>query len=495
MSSHLQLSFRSKYCRSLLKIIVPATFLLAATPALAESRLALVIGQSAYKSVPALPNPGNDAKAVSQLLTDSGFEVSSAADLSQNEMRTAVSDFAGKVAAKGPDTVALVFYAGHGIQVDGENFLIPTDVDPKREADIPMQAVRLNDVLNTLTSVPSKMRFVLLDSCRNNPFPELSKSAGSGLAIIDAKVGAPGTFLSFSTSPGAVAEDGNGANSPYTTALLEAGKLPNIPIEETFKRVRVAVNKATDGRQTPWDSSSLTEDFKFIGPATPGPKLAAAKKTVQEWTRDLKGKPVEAANEIIVADGTDESYEAFAQLYQGTTRGLQARDWLTRHRRMVAWNQAVLINTAAGYRAFLAQYPDSDLTITARKLTERLRFKPEFVAAVATPVQNASLNTCPCGPTPQLAPQQQQKKVDVTPNKKVDTDPPKRSSKPKPVREVDDVVVVRRPPPQVYEPSGPPVSIGIGIGVGGYGGGGYGGGGHGGGGNYGSAPVGTRRGY
>src|SRR5438128_2461361 len=413
---------RAMSCRAIFKVVIPLAILLCSVPAWAENRMALVIGQSAYKSVPALPNPGNDAKAVSQLLTDSGFEVSQASDLSQNEMRTAISDFAGKVAAKGPDTVALVFYAGHGIQVDGENFLIPTDIDPKREADIPMQAVRLNDILNTFASVPSRMRFFLLDSCRNNPFPELSKSAGSGLAIIDAKVGAPGTFVSFSTSPGAVAEDGNGVNSPYTTALLEAAKQPNIPIEETFKRVRVAVNRSTEGRQTPWDSPSLTEDFKFIGPATPGPKLAAAKKTVQEWTRELKGKPVEAANEIIVADGTDESYQAFAELYQGTTRGLQARDWLNRHRRMVAWNQAVLINPATGYREFLALYPDSDLTITARKLSERLRFKPEFVATVATPVQNASLNTCPCGPqpVPQLAPQQ--KKVDVTPSKKVDTD-------------------------------------------------------------------------
>src|SRR4029077_4406392 len=220
--------------RSLLHVLIPAIILFACYPAMAENRLALVIGQSAYKSVPVLPNPGNDAKAMTQLLTDSGFEVSSAANLTQNEMRTAVSDFAGKVAAKGPDTVALVFYAGHGIQVDGENFLIPTDIDPKREADIPMQAVRLNDVLNTLASVPSKMRFLLLDSCRNNPFPELSKSSGSGLAIVDAKVGAPGTFVSFSTSPGAVAEDGNGVHSPYATALLEAAKLTNIPIEETF---------------------------------------------------------------------------------------------------------------------------------------------------------------------------------------------------------------------------------------------------------------------
>ncbi|MFO1109919.1 MAG: caspase family protein [Bradyrhizobium sp.] len=488
--------------RSLLKFVIPAAILLASAPALAESRLALVIGQSAYKSVPALPNPGNDAKAMTQLLTDSGFEVSSASDLSQNEMRSAISDFAGKIAAKGPDTIALVFYAGHGIQVDGENFLIPTDIDPKREADIPMQAVRFNDMLNTFASVPSRMRFFLLDSCRNNPFPELGKSAGSGLAIVDTKVGAPGTFVSFSTSPGAVAEDGNGVNSPYTAALLEAAKQPNIPIEETFKRVRVAVNKATDGRQTPWDSSSLTEDFKFVGAATPGPKLAAVKKTVEEWKRELKGKPVEAANELIVADGTDEAYEAFAGTFAGTTRGLQARDWLDRHRRLVAWNQAVLINTAAGYRAFLAQYPDSDLTITARKMIERLRYRPEFVAAVATPVQNASLNMCPCGPQP--APQQQQKKVDVTPAKKVEPDPPKRAGKPVRVREPEEeVVIVRRPPPEVvYER--PPVSVGIGIGIGGgggyrpqgggpYGGGSYGGGNYGGG-NYG-APNRMRGGY
>src|SRR4051795_11585243 len=235
---------------ALLKFIVPTALLLGTQSAFAESRLALVIGQSAYRSVPALPNPANDARAVTQMLTDSGFEVSTAADLSQGQMREAVSDLAGKVAAKGVDTVALVFYAGHGLQIDGENFLVPVDVDPKREADIPIQAVRLNDILNTLTSVPTKLRIVLLDSCRNNPFPEL-KSAGHGLAIVDAKVGSPGTFLSFSTSPGAEAEDGNGADSPYTTALLTAAKAPG-SIEETFRRVRLAVNKATEGRQTPW---------------------------------------------------------------------------------------------------------------------------------------------------------------------------------------------------------------------------------------------------
>jgi hypothetical protein len=464
---------------ALLKLMIPAAVLLGTHSASAESRLALVIGQSAYRSVPALPNPANDARAVTQMLTDSGFEVSTAADLSQGQMREAVSEFAGKVAAKGADTVALVFYAGHGLQIDGENFLVPIDIDPKREADIPIQAVRLNDILNTLTSVPSKMRILMLDACRNNPFPDL-KTAGGGLALVDAKIGAPGTFLSFSTSPGAVAEDGSGSNSPYTNALLAAGKEQNIPIEETFKRVRLAVNKVTEGRQTPWDSSSLTEDFRFSGASVAGPKPAAApKKTVAEWTRDLKGKPVEAANELIVADGTDESYEAFAGLFPQTALGRLARDWLVRHRRMVAWNEAVLINTASGYRSFLAKFPDSDLSATARKLEQRLRNRPEFTPAVAAAnaavPQNVALTgpMCPCNVQP---PQQQPLKVNA-PVRRVEPDPPKKRVDRKPPRRIepdDDVVVVRRPPPRVvYDPppSPPPVSIGIGIGLGGFGGG------------------------
>ena len=467
--------------RSLLGLIVPAAILFGAVPASAESRLALVIGQSAYKSVPALPNPANDARAVSQMLTDAGFAVTAASDLSQDEMRARISDFAGQVAAKGADTVALVFYAGHGLQIDGENYLVPVDVDPKREADIPIQAVRLNDILNTLTSVPSRMRIVLLDACRNNPFPELSKTAGHGLAIVDARIGAPGTFVSFSTSSGAEAEDGSGANSPYTTALLASAKEPGIPIEDTFKRVRLAVNKATDGRQTPWDSSSLTDDFRFMaGPsASPAPAPAAAKRTVDEWKRDLQGKPIEAANELIVVDGTDEAYEAFAAVFAGTPRGLQARDWLDRHRRMVAWSDAVLANTAAAYRSFLVLYPDSDLTATARKMIERLRYRPDLTPATAlsVPATNVALAapTCPCNAAP--PPQQ---KAAVAPTKKrvekhAEPDPPRRAGK-RPPRDVveDDVVVVRRPPPAVvYEPVGPPVGIGIGIGIGG---GGYRGG-------------------
>ena len=461
--------------RVLCAALALAAFAATSDAARAENRLALVIGQSAYRAVTALPNPANDANAISKLLTDAGFDVTLAADLTQKDMNEKVGDFAAKIATRGPDTVALLFYAGHGLQVDGENYLVPVDVDPKRETDIPLQAVRLNDVLNTLNAVPSRMRLLLLDACRNNPFPAISPTAGHGLALVDTKSGAPGTFLSYSTAPGAVAEDGDGADSPYTTALLAAAREPNLPIEEAFKRVRVAVNKATEGRQTPWESSSLTEDFRFVAgaaaaapaAANAGPMPAATRRSVEDWQRDLKGKPIALANETIVADGTVEACEAFVTLYTDPPFSPQARQWLDLHRRMVAWKDAVLLNTAASYRAFLAKYPDSDLTPTAQRLVERLRNRPSPLPVVAAPATvpttptNVALGpTCPCN-----APVQPVKKADA-PVKKTDADSPRRKRPPRVDDGGGDVVIYRQPPPPevIY---GPPVGVGIGIGIGG----------------------------
>jgi uncharacterized caspase-like protein len=465
------------------KVVVAGGVVLGAHGALAENRIALVIGQSAYRAVTPLPNPANDARAVAQLLGDAGFEVQSASDLTQNELRARVGAFAASLAAKGPDTVALVFYAGHGLQIDGENYLVPVDIDPKRETDIPLQAVRLNDVLNTLTSVPSKSRIILLDACRNNPFPDVNETAGRGLALVDARIGAAGTLLSFSTSPGAEAEDGNGANSPYTAALLTAGRQAGLSIEEAFKRVRLSVNHATEGRQTPWESSSLVSNFSLFGAAADAAKAPVAKRSVEQWRQELKGQPVDAANDLIVSDGSDEADEAFVGLYAQPPFSQQAREWLDRHRRMVAWNNAVIANTAVGYREFLTLFPASDLTATARKLEDRLRNRPDLLRAASVgaaadltgsatvassaPVQptNASLAapTCPCGAL---------KKADLPPRKRAETDPPKRVTDRSPPRRVrarddEDIVIVRRPPPSDYGVS-PGLSIG-GV-VGGYGG-------------------------
>jgi uncharacterized caspase-like protein len=457
-----------------------SAFLAGSSAAHAESRLALVIGESAYRAVPSLPNPANDARAMTKLLTDSGFEVTTASDLSQKEMNQKVGDFTAEIAAKGPDTIALVFYAGHGLQIDGENYLVPVDVDPKREADIPLQAVRLNDILNTLNSVPTRMRILLLDACRNNPFPALNQTVGRGLALVDTKTGAPGTFLSYSTSPGAEAEDGSGSDSPYTTALLTAARTPGLPIEQAFKQVRVAVNKATDGRQTPWESSSLTEDFRFVATtdlrdanAAPIPPASnAPQRSLDQWKRDLAGKQPEVAHEMIVSDGTLEAYQAYDALFAQSSFAPEVRDWIVRDRKMVAWSEAVTINTAASYRSFLAEYPDTDLTITARTLIERLRFRPSPLPQVA------ALNTCTpstpnapsSSPTPKKAdvapahdvePQVKIKKAEVTPR---DPQPPVRKLPPR------RTVVVEEP---VYGgPYGGPPMMRRPIGFGGWGGGG-----------------------
>lgn len=395
----------------------------------AENRMALVIGQSAYRSAARLANPVNDAKAVSQALSEAGFEVTSGYDLSQVDMRKTISKFAADVAAKGPDTVALVFYAGHGLQIDGDNYLLPVDIQPKSEADIQLSGVRLDDLLNALTSTPNKIRIVLLDACRNDPFPDLSKTVAHGLAIMDARVGGPGTFLSFSTSPGALADDGNGPHSPYTTALLPALKQRGIPIEETFKQVRVAVNKATDGRQTPWDTSSLTEDFEF-NPEPGHPVATRVQPTLSlaEWKQKLRDKDAETANELMVAGGTDASYEAFLALHARSVFAPHAREWLDRHHRMVAWNKALAANTAAAYRAFLAQFPDSDLTPTARKLEERAQFR-ESAAAGSTPASTipAKAQSSSTSAKPSAAPSAAVTHAAVPTKKRAERNAPKRT--------------------------------------------------------------------
>ncbi|HEY2246642.1 MAG TPA: caspase family protein [Bradyrhizobium sp.] len=451
-----------------------ATFVLAVAPvAHAEKRFALVIGQSAYRAVVALPNPSNDARKMSELLGTAGFDVTAASDLTQNQMREAVGDFAAKIAANGPDAVALLFYAGHGLQIDGENYLVPVDVDPKRETDIPLQAVRLNDVMNTLGALPTRLRIVMLDACRNNPFPALGTGTGHGLAIVDTKAGSAGSFISYSTSPGAVAEDGSGEDSPYTTAVLNFAREPNLPIEEAFKRVRVAVNEVTDGRQIPWDSSSLTTDFRFFGdqagkPAQATDKKAGAdsqpsvKRSVEDWRKELKGKDQKVAYQLVIADDTVPAYEAFVAMYAQPPYNVRVRALLERRYVMQAWAIAVATNTVASYQTFLATYANSDLAVTARKLQDRVRNRefgplPAAVALLGP--------TCPC-PAPQ---QPLRKRVEEPAPKKQRAEAPKER---------------KQQPAGQKEEGIPPEAIGIGIGIGlGMGGGmGGGGGGRGGGG-------------
>ena len=346
-----------------------------------EKRVALVIGNSAYENVKALPNPANDAKAIGKFLNSAGFEVIQATDLDHDEMIQVLQDFSARISDRGPDTVAFVYYAGHGVQIAGENYLVPVDARIGSEADVPNAAIRLVDVMATLQAVPSRMRIVVLDACRNNPFSQL-KDAGRGLAIVDAP---NGSIVGYSTAPGTEAFDGDGANSPYTTAFLRVAGEQNLPIERIFKQVRVAVNEATDGKQTPWESSSLTGDFYFFGDTV----MAAAKNIDRvasanaSASRSAVASNVRARNprdayNYVVAEDSVASYEEFVRVYPQDPFADRVRKLLAAKLLALAWHGAVAANSPTAYKAFYSQYSDSPYASLAMRLENQPKLMPLY---------------------------------------------------------------------------------------------------------------------
>lgn len=242
-----------------------------AFPALAEKRVALVIGNSAYKHAPALANPKNDAEGMAASLKRLGFEVLAGTDLDKPAMEKLLQAFAERLETA---DVALVFYAGHGLQVHGRNYLVPIDGKLDRESDLAFQAVPL-DLVQQLMEQGQRTNIVILDACRDNPLARnlartmgtRSTSIGRGLGETKAGVG---TLIVYATQPGNVALDGEGKNSPFTLSLLKHIEAPGLEIRQVLTRVRNEVIVATRDRQVPWDSSSLRGDFYFAAAPAPG---------------------------------------------------------------------------------------------------------------------------------------------------------------------------------------------------------------------------------
>ena len=329
-----------------------------------EQRVALVIGNSNYQNVAQLANPDNDAQSIAQFLNSAGFEVVQATDLTQNDMIKVVQDFSSRVAAHGPNTVAMIYYAGHGVQLAGENYLIPVDAKISSPADLPNNSVRLVDVMATLEAIPSRLRIVMLDACRNNPFPAVN-DAGRGLAIVDAP---NGSIVGYSTAPGAEALDGTGGHSPYTAAFLRDAHEPNVPIEQLFKRVRLDVNHATDGQQTPWESSSLTSDFYFFGDTAVAATRAPVHSPVVQMASNLPNRSVRQAYDFVLSEGQPEYYQEFIQMFPDDPLCVRIRWLLANLMEAAAWHKAVLLNSPLGYKAFYEQHVNSPYAMTAMKL-------------------------------------------------------------------------------------------------------------------------------
>lgn len=249
--------------------------LLPAEALAAGPRTALVIGNSAYAEKP-LRNPINDATDMANLLKGLGFDVILKINASLAQMEQGVDEFWAKLKNGG---VGLFYFAGHGIQVNGKNFLIPVDFRGVVEQDVKSRAMTADLVLGRMENAGNELNIIILDSCRNNPYSRAFRSETEGLAVMDAPTG---SLLAFSTAPGTVASDGSGMNGLYTSYLLKEMSVPGLPVEELFKRVRIGVMRDTAKKQVPWETSSLTGQFVFAEGSPPVKKLAKQKDPSQQ---------------------------------------------------------------------------------------------------------------------------------------------------------------------------------------------------------------------
>lgn len=308
----------------LAQVLALAFFGLASvTPALASGRLALVIGNSDYINTSKLANPRNDAQLMAETLRQSGFDVATLMDADYRAMKKALLDF-GRSLREADVEAGLFYYAGHGIQIGGENYLVPIDATITNEDEVDLETINVNSFLQTMNSSTSAINIVILDACRNNPFARSFRSVSRGLAPVQAP---KGTLIAYATAPGDVALDGKAQNSPYTLALSQAiTQGAGAPIESIFKAARQSVLKESDEQQVPWETSSIIGDFFFhpplAGTAPPVVSPASPKGVVN----------IAEAFDIARRAGTADAWRAFI-----ATRGREdayyaalARDALAR---------------------------------------------------------------------------------------------------------------------------------------------------------------------
>jgi hypothetical protein len=306
-----------------------------------EKRLALVIGNGNYIGS-TLSNPENDARAMGDALRKLGFTVNEYVNLNQAQIKKVIDDFGLKL--KGND-VGLFYYAGHGIQAKGYNYLIPVDAQLKTEEQVEYDCVRADRVLSLMETSGTKVNIIILDACRNNPFERswTRAATGKGLAFMSAP---RGTLIAYATAPGSTAFDGAGRNGLYTSALLESLEIPDITIIQMFQNVRNIVVGKSQEQQTPWESTSLTADFYFnpvnpktntqvitkeTVPVSPAKSVIEEKKDIYSGTYTYKAPAGQLMKLILMASGNGSysgsisdntySYNVTGQIEDGALNG------------------------------------------------------------------------------------------------------------------------------------------------------------------------------
>ncbi|CTQ42750.1 caspase family protein [Roseibium aggregatum] len=384
-----------------MKQIITCLLLLvfAASAAHAERRVALVIGNSGYANVAELKNPYNDAKGMSDKLTDLGFDVVTGLDLSLRDMRQTVREFIKKLDNA---DLALFFYAGHGIQVNGENYLVPVDAELSTHLDLDFEALPANLVLNAMEQ-STKVNLVFLDACRNNPFTEnlarsmgtRSSAVGRGLAKIGSGVG---SLVSFATQPGNVALDGDGENSPFTTALIKHLGTPGQDITRDLVMVRRDVLEATKGQQVPWDNSSLTgevilKQLEMVQPVEPEKPAINPQIELAYWDSIKSGESI-AYFETYLTRYPEGQFADIAKIrideLKNRSEAEAARNAKPDTSAEIAFWQSIQNATRPEmYETYLEQYPDGIYAKLARLNISSLQQQAEAAATAAAAAKAA----------------------------------------------------------------------------------------------------------
>lgn len=273
-----------------------------------QKRLALVIGNSQYQHGGALPNPVNDARAMSSSLQNLGFEVMKFENVTQTQLKQAINSFGIKL--KGYD-VGLFYYAGHGIQNKGVNYMIPVEADLQAQEQVEFDCVAADRVLAFMEAASTKVNVIVMDACRNNPFERSwhRSGNGNGLAMMDAPTG---TLIAYATAPGRVASDGDSNNGLYTSALLKHMKDPGLNIEQVFKKVRTEVTDKSAGAQVPWETTSLTGEDFFLTTRSAAVQQKETTSITQSGNTNTPSRGLDAAED---AEKAGEYYSAATTKY------------------------------------------------------------------------------------------------------------------------------------------------------------------------------------
>jgi uncharacterized caspase-like protein len=316
-------------------------------------RIALVIGESTYGDK-TIATPVNDAALIAQTLQAAGFDVVGARDLDQNSVRAAMRDFLTKAATIGPDMQAFVYLAGRGVQYEGDNFFVPVDAQLARDSDTPMEAVRIADFAHALASEPGRVRIVVLDAARANPYPGQGQPFAGGLALVDPD---PGELVAFNAAPGSIGGDEQGPYGVYAKTLAGAMREGGLPIEDVFAQTRVQVNQATGGAQIPWSVAKLSAPYFVFERAADAPPPPAAAAYADSANKPIRAFPADQAYNAALGRDTLQGYADFVAAYPNAPEAKRVRAILAARREALFWRRAVAQDTPQAYWTYLRRYP------------------------------------------------------------------------------------------------------------------------------------------